>query len=563
MTDKSSDRFRSGGSALVEQLAIEGARQLFMVPGESFLPVLDALHGASALRPITCRNEAGAAMMAEATGKLTGVPGVAIVTRGPGASNAMAGVYIAQHDASPMVLLIGMPPRDMSERAAFQDFEVTAIYGPLTKWCAIVPSASVLVEFISRAMRVAGSDRPGPVVLGLPEDVLAEMTDVDLRAKSHSARNPLSPDALDIIKTSLEASERPVIIVGGSTWSPAAAQGVAAFAERFDIPIVTSFRRQSHVDNRHPCYVGHAGLNMDDQLRAGLKIADCVLAIGARLGDVTSHHFKLFDGRDPGQRLIMISPDAEAPDTPYPHAEHIIAGAIDAVAALAELSIDRAGTHSRIWRRDLRQAYAATLKPLRTPGAVRMEAVVQHLSAALPDTAIVANGAGNYAAFLHRYFEYKFYPTQLAPTSGSMGYGLPAAIAAQLANPDRLVVAIAGDGCFQMTGQELATAVQFGLPIIVLIANNGALGTIRMHQEMRYPNRVVATSLMNPDFVALARAIGAVARRVTTTEAFPEALDEAIEISRDLRRPAVVELMIDIDAIAPNATLAELRRSHR
>ncbi len=549
----------TGGSALISQLVAEGVRHLFTVPGESFVSVLDAMHGLSTIRPITCRNEAGAAMMAEATGKLTGEPGVAMVTRGPGAANAVAGVYIAQQDATPMLLFIATSPRDMAQRASFQSIDVAAVFSQLSKWCAIVPSAAALPDFVSRAMRIARADRPGPVVLALPEDILLEFADVPSRSRIHAPPVGLFSQLAEHVAVALATAQRPIVILGGSIWSADAARNMQAFAERFDVPVVCSFRRQSHFDNGNLCYAGHAGLGMDDRLRAGLKISDCIIAIGTRLGDVTSNGFQLFDGRDASQRLIVVSPEPQTADTPYPHANHFTACPIATANELANLQRMDAAAQSKIWRRDMRQAYVMSTKPTATPGAVQMEEVICHLSTVLPDTAIITSGAGNYASFLHRYFSYKTYCTQLAPTSGSMGYGLPAAIAAKLAHPDRLVVALAGDGCFQMTAPELATAVQFGLPLIIIIANNGALGTIRMHQEMRYPGRVIATSLINPDFVALARASGAAARRVSKTTEFADAINEAIEIAGEHQRPAVIELMLDIDAISPTTTIKKLR----
>lgn len=550
---------QSGGGALISQLTTEGVKHLFMVPGESFLAVLDALHGSSAIRPITCRHESAAAMMAEATGKLTGEPGVAIVTRGPGAANALSGVYIAQQDASPMLLLVGMPPRAMAQRAAFQSIDLTAVFAPLTKWCAIVPSALAVPEFIRRAMQIARSDRPGPVVLGLPEDVLAEATDAATRVKPMPAHLPLGPDARRHIARTLAHAARPVIIVGGGTWSPAASVALAQFADRFDIPIVTSFRRQAHVDNRLGSYIGHAGLGMDERLRAALNIADCVIALGSRLGDVTTNGFSLFTGRDPSQKLLLISADADAFAATYPHAHRMTACPMAAAAMLASLPRPPKSPRWKIWRRDLRQAYIASATPQATPGAVQMERIVVELSNTLPEGAIITNGAGNYAAFLHRYFVYKTFPSQLAPISGSMGYGLPAAIAAKLAHPETTVIAMAGDGCYQMTSQDLATAVQFAVPLVVIIANNGALGTIRMHQEQAYPGRVIATSLMNPDFTAQARAAGAAAWRVARTADFTVALREAVAVSNEQQRPAVIELMLDIEAISPHATITGLR----
>jgi acetolactate synthase I/II/III large subunit len=544
----------TGGELLIQSLATEGVTHVFTVPGESFIAALDAMHAHETVRPITCRHESGAAMMAEATGKLTKRPGVALVTRGPGAANALPGVYIAQQDATPLLLLVGLPPRAVHERPAFQSIDLAAVFGSLAKWCAIVPSAGRLQEFIARAVLVAQSGRAGPVVIGLPEDVLDEVS-TDTPAVRATTASPisLSPATLDAIRTALAYAERPLVIAGGTEWTAESCRDLALFAERFELPVIAAFRRQDHIDNRHRCYAGHAGLAMDASLAAGLRASDCVIAIGTRLGDVTTQGFTLL--RTPSQKLFHIAADAGAAGSPYPAAIAVPASPVEAIRALTALELPGKVPPWGIWRRDLRAAYEATLRPRTTPGNVRMEEVIAVLSQVLPETAIVTSGAGNYAAFLHRYFVYKSYPSQLAPVSGSMGYGLPAAIAAKLAAPHRTVVALAGDGCFQMTGQELATALQFGLPIVVILANNAALGTIRMHQERRYPGRVVATSLMNPDFVALARSYGAHAERVTATSAFPQALDRALACGRT----AVIELAIDVDAISPAETITGLR----
>lgn len=545
----------TGGENLVSHLASEGVQHVFTVPGESFIAVLDAMHGDARVRPITCRNESGAAMMAEATGKLTGRPGVALVTRGPGAANALAGVYVAHQDATAMLLLVGLPPRDAMHRKPFQDIDLTAVFGSVTKWCAVVPDAARLGDYLARAFRTTLDGRSGPVVLGLPEDVLSETAAAIAPRPARVDRIAPSPEKLAHIRVALAHAERPLIIVGGSEWSSEAERDLAMFAERFDIPVAAAFRRQGHLDNRHRCYAGHAGLGIDPGLAAGIRASDCIIAVGTRLGDVTTEGQTLIRTTGNGQRLIHIAPDAASPDAAYPDALAIAASPIAAVAALARLDLPGKTPPWGIWRRDLHNAYQATLKPRPTPGRVRLEDVIATLSATLPEDAIICNGAGNYAAFLHRYFVYKGYGTQLAPVSGSMGYGLPAAIAAKLAAPDRTVIAIAGDGCFQMTGQELATAAQFNLPLVVIIANNSSLGTIRMHQESRYPGRVVATSLINPDFVSLAKSYGAYATRVETTDAFAPALENALASNG----PAVIELATDIEALAPLATISGLR----
>ncbi|MEQ1653094.1 MAG: thiamine pyrophosphate-dependent enzyme [Hyphomicrobium sp.] len=547
----------SGGEVLINILAAEGVRHVFTVPGESFLAVLDAMHSDVRVRPVTCRHESGAAMMAEATGKLTGRPGIALVTRGPGAANALAGIYVAQQDATPMILLVGLPPRPMQGLPAFQAIDIEALFGGIAKWVTIVASAEHLQRTVVRGFRMALSGRGGPVVIGIPEDILSDQVPAIAHVRTEPMRLPPQIDALDQIKQALAHAERPLLITGGSEWSEVAALDLATFAERFDLPVVASFRRQDHLDNRHRCYVGHAGFAPDRQLTAGIKASDLIIALGTRLGDITTQGFSLLNGSASDQKIIHIATDAGAPDSNVAAAQTLGASAVLSVAALAMLPLPGKRPPWGIWRRDLRAAYEASLKPQATPGDVQLEDVIAMLSQMLPTDAIITSGAGNYAAFLHRYFVHKSYPSQLAPASGSMGYGLPAAIAAKLAAPQRTVVAIAGDGCLQMTSQELMTAVQFGLGLIIIIANNRTLGTIRMHQERRYPGRVVATSLMNPDFVAWAKSCGAHAERVETTDAFAPALERALSDGR----ASVIELVLDSEAISPVETITSLRNA--
>jgi acetolactate synthase-1/2/3 large subunit len=548
----------TGGEILIEVLRAEGVRHIFTVPGESFLAALDAMHGNAAVRPVTCRNEAGAAMMAEATGKLTGRPGVALVSRGPGAANAVAGVYVAAQDATPMVLLVGLPPRSMEGLPAFQAIDLNALFGGIAKWVVHVPSAALLESVLARAFRAALASRTGPVVVGLPEDVLAELASAAAHIRTKATRIAPQASALYTIRTALAYAERPLVVAGGPEWSEEAGQDLALFAERFDLPVVSAFRRQDHLDNRHPCYAGHAGLSIDPSLAAGLRASDLVIAIGTRLGDVTTQGFRLLSGQTDGQKIIHIAPDAGGMQSTVHAAVSVPADAALTVAALAELPLPGKRPPWGIWRRDLRTAYEASVKPQSTPGDVQMEYIIAALNKVLPENAIVTNGAGNYAAFLHRYFAYKMYGTQLAPVSGTMGYGLPAAIAAKLVHPGRIVVALAGDGCLQMTNQELMTAVQFGLNIIVIVANNGTLGTIRMHQERRYPSHVVATSLMNPDFKRWAESCGAHGLRIETNDGFMPALRKAFTSDR----PVVIELMLDEDAISPRETITSIRKAH-
>lgn len=545
----------TGGQILIECLKREDVRHVFTVPGESFIAALDAMHDEAALQPITCRCESGAAMMAEATGKLTGRPGVAIVTRGPGAANAVSGVYIASEDATPMMLIVGLPPRRMEGLPAFQAIDLDAMFGGIAKWVARIATADQLANIIARGFRTALSGRFGPVVIGIPEDVLSETAGAAPYRRTEPVALAPQASALSAIRAALNAAERPLVVIGGSDWSEEAAQNLAAFAERFDLPVVASFRRQGHLDNRHRGYIGHAGFARDASLAASLKAADLVIAIGTRLGDITTNGFAALNGADASQKIIHIAPDAGAPQSLVPATIAVPATAQAAVAALAELEPKSKRAPWRIWRRDLRTAYEASLRPTPTPGDVQLEYVIAALITCLSEDAIVTNGAGNYAAFLQRYFVYKMYGAQLAPVSGTMGYGLPAAIAAKLAHPERTVVALAGDGCIQMTSAELMTAVQFGLNIVVIIANNATLGTIRMHQEQGYPGRVVATTLLNPDFVAWAASCGAHAERVETNADFIPAMQRALASDK----PAVIELVTETEAISVRETITAIR----
>jgi len=545
---------RTGGKILIDQLVVHGCRTLFTVPGESFLPALDALFDEGPIRTIVCRHEGGAAMMAEASGKLTGAAGVAFVTRAPGATNAMSGVYVAHHDSTPMVLLVGLSGQAADGRGAFQEIDLGALFGSLAKWVGIARTPERIPEFVARAYQTALSGRSGPVVLGLPEDVLIAAADVENGAPARPASPAPSAAEMTRLKNKLVASERPLALIGGPGWSVEAAQQLAAFAETFDIPVAAAFRRQDHLDNRHPSYVGHAGIDIEPKLAAAIRSADVLLVIGETPADVTTSGYTLLSVPSPKQFLVHAHPSADELGRLFRTDIGIVAAPEPFAKALARMKPPPKRRWARL-RRDLRTSYERWLKPVPTPGSVKLEEVIATLSSALPEDAIVTNGAGNYAAFLNRYFQYKGYPSQLAPTSGSMGYGLPAAIAAKIACPDRPVVALAGDGCLLMTGQELATAVQYGLPIVLIVANNGMYGTIRMHQERLFPGRVLATSLVNPDFAALARSFGAAGVTVTRTQDFAAILQRALSAAL----PTVIELKLDPEAISPRQTLSQIR----
>jgi len=549
---------RHGGRIIVDHLKSEGVSHVFCVPGESFLAALDGLHG-SGITTVICRQEGGAAMMAEAWGKLTGRPGVAFATRGPGATNASAGVHVARHDSTPMLLFLGQVDREARDRDAFQEVDFPAMFAPLAKWAAEIDVTARLPEYLSRAFHAAQSGRPGPVVLSLPEDMLAAEADVPDAPPANPAVPAPSPEAVAMIAEEIEASARPLLVVGGSGWSAAAAADLAHLAESFDLPVAASFRRQDRLDNRHPSYAGELGIAPNPKLVQRFREADLLILLGARLGEVPSQGYGLLTLPRPGVRLVHIHPDPDEIGRLYRADIAVAAGPAAFARALAGI----APVHSperAAWRQAARADYEAWVTPEPTPGALRLERVVAETRAALPDDAVVTNGAGNYAGFVNRYFAYHRHGTQLAPTSGSMGYGLPAAIAAKLHRREREVVTFAGDGCFLMTGQELATAVAHGAGIVVVVCDNGMYGTIRMHQERRYPGRVEGTALRNPDFAAYAESFGALGLTVAEDAAYADALAAARDVARR-GRPALIHCRLDPEAITTRQTLSAIREA--
>ncbi len=545
---------RHGGRILSDQLVRLGVRRVFSVPGESFLAALDGLYD-SGIQNVVCRQEGGAAMMAEAHGKLTGQPGICFVTRGPGATNASAGVHIARQDCTPMILFVGQIDTAHRDRDAFQEVDYRAVFGGLAKWTAEVDQIERLPEYIGRAWRVAMSGRPGPVVLALPEDMLNAMADVpDLPGPVPEAR----PDCAAAARAAMDilaGAERPLVIVGGPQWSSAAAADLARFAEVQGLPVALGFRRQDYLDNRHPHYAGDLNVGVNPRLAKRLREADALLVLGSRLGDIETQGYTLLDPRGHGKRIVHIHPDPDEAGRIWQPTLAVTATAPEFVACLARLNA--AGPGWAGWTAEARADYEAWVTPVESPGAVKQEAVIGWLSDALPEDAILTNGAGNYAAWLHRYFRYKTYRSQLAPTSGSMGYGFPAAISASLEHPGRTTVCLAGDGCFQMTLNEMSTAVQHGARPIVIVVNNGQYGTIRMHQERTFPARVSGTVLANPDYAALARAYGGHGELVERTEDFPEAFARA----RAAGTLAVIELRVDPEALSTGQTLSAARKA--
>ncbi len=543
---------RHGGQILVDQLKIQGVERVFCVPGESYLAALDGLYD-SGIDVVVGRQEGGVAMMAEAHGKLTGRPGIAFVTRGPGATNASAGVHIALQDSTPMILFIGQVDRGAVDREAFQEVDYRKMFAPLAKWVAEIGTTERIPEYLSQAFHVAQAGRPGPVVLALPEDALSAMAAVPDARPANVAVPRAAEEDIAEVQAALGEAKRPFVLVGGGGWGAQASADLASVAERFALPVGASFRCQDYLDNRHPNYVGDVGIGINPKLAARVKAADLLLVLGARLGEMTSGGYSLFDIPSPRQKLLHVYPDPEELGRVYRPDIAINAAPAALLARLTQANAP-AATPWAAETEAARADYEAWTLPEETPGDAKLELIIEHLRETLPPEAIITNGAGNYTAWVHRYYRYRGYKTQLAPTSGSMGYGLPAAIAAKLAAPDRPVVAFAGDGCFLMNGQELATAVQYRLAIIVIVVNNGMYGTIRMHQERHYPGRVSGTAMVNPDFAAWARAYGGHGETVTRTEDFPGALERALTAGT----PAVIEIKQDPEALSPRLRLSQV-----
>jgi len=544
---------RHGGQILADQLAIEGVERVFSVPGESFLAALDGLYE-SGIQNIVCRQEGGAAMMAEAHGKLSGRPGVLFVTRGPGATNASAGIHVAMQDSTPMVVFVGQIDTRHRDREAFQEVDYKRFFSPLAKWVAEVDHTERLPEYIARAFQIAQSGRPGPVVLALPENMLSAQATVPSRPRARPASQTATNRDAHRIAKALSAAKAPLMIIGGPGWTQQARADLERFASSWDMPVAAAFRRQDYMDNRHACYAGDLNVGINPALARRMQQADCLLVLGSRLGDIATAGYTLLDPAQLGAQLVHVHPN---PDEPGHIFAPDIAIAADSASMLAQLASLTPPPNPgwADWRHAARADYDGWLTPKETPGPVKMEQVIPWLSDHLQEDAILTNGAGNYAAFLHRYFQYKTCHTQLAPTSGSMGYGFPAAISAKLHHPDREVICLAGDGCFQMTCNEMSTAIQHGAHVIVVVVNNGKYGTIRMHQEKTYPGRVSGTALTNPDFAALARSYGGFGITVTKTEDFADAFAQA----KAANTAAVIELQLDDEVLSTGLTLSQTR----
>jgi acetolactate synthase-1/2/3 large subunit len=546
------DNSRTAAEVLVAQLRINAVRHVFCVPGESYLAVLDAFHDTD-LDVTVCRQEGGAAMMAEAVGKATGRPGICFVTRGPGATNASPGIHIASQDSTPLILFVGQVARGMRGREAFQELDYRAVFGSMTKWATEIDDPARIPEIVSRAFHTAANGRPGPVVIGLPEDVLTERVAVE-DAPPYTAIDT-APGAAELAKFAqlLGVARAPMFILGGSRWSQAASGSVARFAQKHQLPVCTTFRRLHLFDALHPNYAGDLGIGPNPKLLERIKSSDLVVLIGGRMGELPSQSYTLFDIPRPQMTFVHVHPGAEELGRVY--SAHLPIHASPTAFAAALDHLDLAGAHGGQAQAAHADYLAWTETPTEQPGAVNLGAIMVWLRENLPADALICNGAGNYAAWIHRFFRFRRFGQHVAPTSGSMGYGVPAAVAMKRLYPERPVVCVAGDGDFLMNGQEFATAVQYGLPIVVVIADNGIYGTIRMHQEREYPGRVVATDLRNPDFAAYARAFGGFGVTVERTADFPAAFHEA----QASGKPAIIHLAIDPEAITPMTTLAKIR----
>jgi acetolactate synthase-1/2/3 large subunit len=553
---------RSGGQLVVDALQVHGVELIFGVPGESYLPVLDALHD-SKIRFIINRQEGGAAFMADAYGKLTGQPGICFVTRGPGATNASIGVHTAYQDSTPMILFIGQVGNDFVEREAFQEIDYRRMFGPMAKWVAQIDRAERIPEYIARAFQVATSGRPGPVVLALPEDCLAAMAEVaDTRHYTPVQASP-SASQLNQLREHLAAAQRPLVLLGGTSWDTLACQRIGDFAKNNHLPLACAFRFQDLVDNAHPNYIGDVGIGINPKLAQRIKEADLVIAIGPRLGEMTTGGYTVLEAPIAKQKLIHIHSDALELGRVYQADMMINSGMKEIAEALSTM----APLDASAWQPTVAAAKADLQAWQQEPAIFAQEQaplnlwqVVQTIQANTPDDTIITNGAGNYATWAHRYYRYGGFRTQLAPTSGAMGYSVPSGVAAKIVHPERTVITFAGDGEYMMNGQELATAVQYKAGLIIIVFNNGMFGTIRMHQEKEFPARVSGTDLHNPDFAALARAYGASGELVNSTEEFAPALQRALAHTRLHQLPALIELRYDGNLITPGASLQTLRK---
>ena len=551
---RANDGTRTAAEVLIDALVINGVRHAFCVPGESYIAALDAFYDRDIALTV-CRHESGAAIMAETCGKMTGRPGICFVTRGPGATNASAGIHIARQDSTPLIVFVGQIAREMREREAFQELDYRAVFGSIAKWATEIDDPTRIPELLSRAFYTATSGRPGPVVIALPEDMLTERISVPDAPPCEPVETWPGATDMSRLQKLLWAAKRPIVLLGGSRWSAAAAAAVERFAERFALSVVTTFRRAHLFHPAHPCYAGDLGIGPNPKLLARVKGADLVVLIGGRLGELPSQAYTLFDIPAPRQTLVHVYPGAEELGRVYrPHL------AINATPCAFAAALEGVEPPAALpWRDETAIAHADFLawtdKATVVPGAVNLGEIIVALRDKVPADAVICNGAGNFSVWVHRYWRYGGYGTQLAPISGSMGYGVPAAVGMKRLAPERTVIAFAGDGDFLMTGQEFATAAQYELPVIIVVVDNGMYGTIRMHQERHYPGRVVGTGLVNPDFAAYARAFGGFGAVVERTADFFSAFDAA----RKSGKPAILHVKVDPEALTPAMSLSAIR----
>lgn len=546
---------RLGGHILADQLVIQGADTAFCVPGESYLTLLDGLyHHQNSIRVVHSRHEGAAANMADAYGKMTGKPGICMVTRGPGATNASIGVHTAFQDSTPMIVLIGQIGRSMTDREAFQEIDYRRMFGEMAKWVAQIDQVERIPEYISRAFHVAQSGRPGPVVLALPEDMLSSMVTVADAKKSYPVEAAPTPEAMEELRDRLSKAKKPLLIVGGPTWNKQAVEDVTAFVEANNLPVACAFRYQDRFNNTHPNYVGDIGIGINPKLATRVKESDLLIIAGPRMGEMTTGGYSMLNIPETDQDLIHIMPGAEELGRVY----NPDLGINSSLRQFCKMARELAPVDNSAWASEAaigNADYLERIKPTDAPGDVNMSEIVSWLSNRMPEDGVVTHGAGNYSVWVTRFFQHRTYPTQIAPTNGAMGYSVPAAIGAKITDPNRMVVSFNGDGCFMMLGQEMITAKQFNAPVIFIVVNNGMLGTIRMHQEREFPNNVMSTELMNPDFVQLAESYGAQGERVTRTEDFEAAFERAVNCGRS----ALIELVVDEQALTPAQTLDQVR----
>jgi acetolactate synthase-1/2/3 large subunit len=545
---------RSGAQVLIDQLRIHGTETIFGVPGESYLAALDALYAQrNSIRYVICQ-EGGASYMAEAYGKLTGKPGICFVTRGPGATNAAVGMHTGFQDSTPMILLIGQVARETTDREAFQEIDYRRMYGQMAKWVCQIEDARRIPELLSQAFHTALNGRPGPVVVVLPEDMLTDEVEVADAGPYRIARGAPAAADMAALRELLAASKQPLLILGGGGWNAEACADIRAFAEANHLPVTTAFRNQDLIDNRHANFVGDLGLGVNPPLGKRIKESDLIIAVGPRLGEATTGGYTMFDLPVPAQKMVHVHASPEELGRVYQATLPINSGMAQfAASAKAMKPVDASAWKDKV--AVARADYLKNIEPVPQPGSADLAAIVGWLNTRLPDDVIVTNGAGNYAGFVHRFFQYRGFRTQLAPTNGSMGYGVPSAVAAKIAAPGRMVVSFSGDGCFLMNGQEFSTAVQHGANIVFIVVDNGMYGTIRMHQERDYPTRVHGTELKNPDFAAYARAFGGHGETVEKTGDFAAAFERCVAISK----PSIIHIKTDAEAITSRITLSKLR----